>query len=199
MGKKKENWERGEREGGKLEMLGGNVTKWGEDLFCLCFFFFFFFFFNDWNLSCVNQNGNFLPGKSISRQGKNQEKLLFLVGSNIFPTLYSRWQIHYLSFLWMFAKYYWCLCKFQEEIHNLTHNFSFIKNNKKTEHYIHKKHDKLSPHYKKMKVFGFKDTSSFKICSEIMTRNGIFHFEKLISFPRHQRDSNHHFHIISGS
>ena len=43
------------------------------------FFFFFFFFLlftfeNDENLFWVYQNGNFLPGKSISRREKNQEK-----------------------------------------------------------------------------------------------------------------------------
>ena len=46
------------------------------------FFFFFFFFFllftfeNDENLFWVYQIGNFLPGKSISRREKNQEKWL---------------------------------------------------------------------------------------------------------------------------
>ena len=36
--------------------------------------FLLFIFENDKNLSWVYQNGNFLPGKNISRQEKNQEK-----------------------------------------------------------------------------------------------------------------------------
>ena len=64
------------RKGGKLEMQAGKRQKkrWGP------FFFFFFFllftFENDENLFWVYQNGNFLPGKSISRREKNQEKWL---------------------------------------------------------------------------------------------------------------------------
>ena len=70
---KKENLK---REGGKLTMEGGRVTKWGKVLF---FFFFFFFFFafhfsNHWNLFWVYQNGNFLPGKSISPLGNKSGK-----------------------------------------------------------------------------------------------------------------------------
>ena len=56
-------------------MEGGKITKWGEKFFFF-FFFFLFTFQNDWNLFWVYQNGNFLPGKSISRRGKNQEKWL---------------------------------------------------------------------------------------------------------------------------
>ena len=48
-----------------------NVLKRGEDFF---FFFLLFTFENDENLFWVYQNGNFLPGKSISRREKNQEK-----------------------------------------------------------------------------------------------------------------------------
>ena len=50
-----------------------NVRKRGEDLFFFFFFFFFllFTFENDENLFWVYQNGNFLPGKSISRREKN--------------------------------------------------------------------------------------------------------------------------------
>ena len=45
--------------------------------FCFCFCFCLLFTFeNDGNLFCVYQNGNFLPGKSISRREKNQEKTL---------------------------------------------------------------------------------------------------------------------------
>ena len=42
---------------------------------CVCLFFFFllFFFESDGNLFWVYHNGNFLPGKSISRREKNQE------------------------------------------------------------------------------------------------------------------------------
>ena len=63
------------RKGGKLEMQAGKRQKkrWGP-------FFFFFFCFSllktDENLFWVYQNGNFLPGKSISRREKNQEKWL---------------------------------------------------------------------------------------------------------------------------
>ena len=50
--------------------------KRGEDFFFFFFFFFFllFTFENDGNLFWVYQNGNFLPGKSISRREKNLEK-----------------------------------------------------------------------------------------------------------------------------
>ena len=68
--KKKENCK---REGGKLEMEVGKVVKWGEDLFFFFFFFFFFTFENDGNLFWVYQNGNFLPGKNISRREKNRK------------------------------------------------------------------------------------------------------------------------------
>ena len=99
-----EKKEKCKREGGKLEMEVGKFIKSGEDLFSLvyfclfvclflfllflfvCLFIFFilfhfiFFFFllftfeNDENLFWFYQNGNFLPGKNISRQEKNQEK-----------------------------------------------------------------------------------------------------------------------------
>ena len=49
---RKINWK---KEGGKLKMEEEKVTKWAE---------------NHWNLFCVYQNGNFLPGKSISRREK---------------------------------------------------------------------------------------------------------------------------------
>ena len=74
-GKKGKGWKLS-RKGGKLEMEAGKRQKkrWGP------FFFFFFFllftFENDENLFWVYQNGNFLPGKSISRREKNQEKWL---------------------------------------------------------------------------------------------------------------------------
>ena len=44
--------------------------------FLYSFIFFLFTFQNDWNLFWVNQKRNFLPGKSISHQEKNQEKLI---------------------------------------------------------------------------------------------------------------------------
>ena len=74
--RRKEGIQNCKREGVKLEMEGGKVTKWGGP-----FFFFFFFFlslslFKTTNLFWVYQNGNFLPGKSILRRGKNQEKWL---------------------------------------------------------------------------------------------------------------------------
>ena len=47
----------------------GKVIKSGEDLF----FFLLFTSENDKNLFWVYQNGNFLPGKNISRREKNQE------------------------------------------------------------------------------------------------------------------------------
>ena len=48
-------------------------TQWGEDLF---FLFIFFTFQNHWNLFWVYQNGNFLPGKSISHRGKSGKMTL---------------------------------------------------------------------------------------------------------------------------
>ena len=55
------------KQGGKLEIEGGKVTNRGEDFFFFFFFFSLLFTFqNDWNLFWVYQNGNFLPGKSIS-------------------------------------------------------------------------------------------------------------------------------------
>ena len=61
------------RKGGKLEMEAGKRQKkrWGP-----FFFFLLFTFENDKNLFWVYQNGNLLPGKSISRREKNQEKWL---------------------------------------------------------------------------------------------------------------------------
>ena len=73
-GKKGKGWKLS-RKGGKLEMEAGKRQKkrWGP-FFCL--FFLLFTFENDENLFWVYQNGNFLPGKSISRREKNQEKWL---------------------------------------------------------------------------------------------------------------------------
>ena len=49
----------------------GKVIKRGEDFFFFFFFLFVLFTFeNDGNLFWVYQNGNFLPGKSISRLKK---------------------------------------------------------------------------------------------------------------------------------
>ena len=78
-GKRGENWEEKKenckREGGKLEMEVGKVMKRGDDRKVMkrgedLFFFLLFTFENDWNLFWVYQNGNFLPGKSISRRNK---------------------------------------------------------------------------------------------------------------------------------
>ena len=56
-------------------MEGGNVTKWGIFFFFVLFFL-FFTFQNHWNFFWVYRNRNFLLGKSISRQEKNQEEWL---------------------------------------------------------------------------------------------------------------------------
>ena len=64
-GERGENWEE-KVENWKLKQE--NIIKRGEDFFLL------FTFENDENLFWVYQNGNFLPGKSISRREKNQEK-----------------------------------------------------------------------------------------------------------------------------
>ena len=62
--------------------MEGEKLQNKERTFSFSFFFFFFFFFfllltfqNHENLFWVYQNGNFLPGKSISRRERNQEKL----------------------------------------------------------------------------------------------------------------------------
>ena len=56
----------------------GNGSRKTSEKEVRTFFFFFFLLFtfeNDENLFWVYQNGNFLPGKSISRrEKKNQEK-----------------------------------------------------------------------------------------------------------------------------
>ena len=71
---KSENWkEKKENQKGKVENWGRKVTKWGQNEERTFFFFFLFTFQNHWNLFWVYQNGNFLPGKKISRQEKNQE------------------------------------------------------------------------------------------------------------------------------
>ena len=55
--------------------IGNGSRKMSEKDVRTFFFFFFFFllftFENDENLFWVYQNGNFLPGKSISRREKN--------------------------------------------------------------------------------------------------------------------------------
>ena len=72
--KKKENWK---DEGEIFKMEGGKLQNEERFLFLFLFFFFSLFTFqNEWNLFLVYQNGNFLPGKSISRREKNQEKWL---------------------------------------------------------------------------------------------------------------------------
>ena len=48
----------------------GKVIKRGEDPVFFFFFFLLFTFENDGNSFWVYQNGNFLPGKSISRREK---------------------------------------------------------------------------------------------------------------------------------
>ena len=55
----------------------GRKGKRGENLeekFVCLFVFLIFTFENEGNLFWVYQTGNFLPGKDISRQEKNQEK-----------------------------------------------------------------------------------------------------------------------------
>ena len=68
-GKRGENWEE-KVENWKWKQE--NVRKRGEDLF----FFLLFTFENDENLFWSTKMGFFLPGKSISRREKNQEKWL---------------------------------------------------------------------------------------------------------------------------
>ena len=81
---------RGRGKGVKIEKKRRKIVKWkwkveigngrrmeGVKVVRTFFFFFFFLLFtfeNDENLSWVYQNGNFLPGKNISRREKNQEK-----------------------------------------------------------------------------------------------------------------------------
>ena len=65
----KMEYKRRKIEKGKVE--NWKVRKWGEGLF----FFLLFTFQNHWNVFWVNQNGNFLPGKSISGQGKKSGKM----------------------------------------------------------------------------------------------------------------------------
>ena len=68
-GKRGEICKRKGRSGGDLLLLFVVVV--------VVFFFFFLLlstFENDGNLFWVYQNGNFLPGKNISRREKNQEK-----------------------------------------------------------------------------------------------------------------------------
>ena len=66
----------------KLKMEGGKSYKMRRGLFFFGFLFFIFYFFllftfqNHYNLFWVYQNGNFLQGKSISRQEKIREKRL---------------------------------------------------------------------------------------------------------------------------
>ena len=56
-----------------MEIEVEKVIKRGEDLFF--FFFLLFTFENDGNLFWIYQNGNFLPGKYISRRGKKSGKM----------------------------------------------------------------------------------------------------------------------------
>ena len=60
------------REGGKFKMEGGKITKWGEDFFFVLFCF--PLFKTTEILFWVYQNGNFLPGKSISCRKKKSGK-----------------------------------------------------------------------------------------------------------------------------
>ena len=67
------------KEGGKLKMEEENYKMSKGPFFFFFFFFFCFSLFKTteiWNLFWVYQNGNFLPGKSISRREKNLEKWL---------------------------------------------------------------------------------------------------------------------------
>ena len=74
--KKRENGEKRRKiEKGKVEIWKCMEEKLQNEgrtfFFFLPFFFFLLFTFkNHWNLFWVNQNGNFLPGKSISCQEK---------------------------------------------------------------------------------------------------------------------------------
>ena len=99
--RKREAWKKRKMEQKRRKIEKGKVEnwKWKEEklqneertfsfsfflffflsFFFFLFFFLFFFFFafifeNHWNLFWIYQNRNFLPGKSISRRGKNQEK-----------------------------------------------------------------------------------------------------------------------------
>ena len=55
----------------------------------------------------------------------------------------------FITYLFLCLKYYLYLCKFQNKIPNWTHYVNFLKNNRETEYFIAKRHDKLSVHFKK--------------------------------------------------
>ena len=94
----------------------------------LFFFFFFFFLFafhfffqNHWNLFQVYQNGNFLPGKSISHRGKKSGKMTLPPLKNIALTplplglihhtyIWCKWSVvgsrHFQQFIFKFANFF---------------------------------------------------------------------------------------------
>ena len=78
----------------------GKVIKPGEDLFFFFFFFPLFIFENDGNLFWVYQNGNFLPGKSISRREKKSGKITLPLQENmpVTPLGLSCQYTHSISF-----------------------------------------------------------------------------------------------------
>ena len=73
---KKQKWSRKEGKSRTGRWKNANGMRKVVFVFVFVFVFCFSLFKTDWNLFWVNQNGNYLLGKSISRQGKNQEKLI---------------------------------------------------------------------------------------------------------------------------
>ena len=115
---KKENWKRW-----KMKMEVGKVIKksWGP------FFFFFlpFTFENDGNLFWVYQNGNFLPGKSISRREKNQEKWLCPLRKICLLRPCLPWiiPVHAVSLHWLPAGAAWIVVLCKLKINAFLHSF----------------------------------------------------------------------------
>ena len=78
---------------------------------------------------------------------RDKHNIDFCISS--FDNIFGIQDDKFITHLFLCVKYYLYLCKFQNKFPSFSHFLNFIKNNRETEYYIAKKHDKLSLHYKK--------------------------------------------------
>ena len=78
---------------------------------------------------------------------KSKEDIDFSVSA--FEKVFGIQDDKFLTYLFLCLKYYLYICKFQNKIPNFAHFLNFLKQNRETEYFIAKRHDKLTIHFKK--------------------------------------------------
>ena len=78
---------------------------------------------------------------------KSKEDIDFSVSA--FEKVFGIQDDKFLTYLFVCLKYYLYISKFQNKIPNFAHFLNFLKQNRETEYFIAKRHDKLTIHFKK--------------------------------------------------